>query len=88
MLARTCRLSALAYRNLGDYEGTVARYNAAIALARPVEAKHVLGDAYYELANVYYSEGLRTRTEPPRILADSLFYLTEQTAEELQDLPL
>ena len=88
MLARTCRLSALAYRNLGDYEGTVARYNAAIALARPVEAKHVLGDAYYELANVYYSEGLRTRTEPPRILADSLFYLTEQTAEELQDTAL
>ena len=88
MLARTCRLSALAHRNLGDYEGTVARYNAAIALARPVEAKHVLADAYYELANVYYSEGLRTRTEPPRILADSLFYLTEQTAEELQDTAL
>ena len=88
MLARTGRLLALAYRDLGYYEETVERYNTAIVLAKAIDNKQLLGDAYYELANVYYSEGLRTRTEPPRILADSLFYLTEQTAEELQDTVL
>ena len=88
MLARTGRLLALAYRDLGYYEETVERYNTAIVLARKTRDNHVLGDAYYELGNVYYSEGLRTRTEPPRILADSLFYLAEQVAEELQDTAL
>ena len=88
MQARALRLYAVAHRDLGYYDETVRHYNTAIALARGMGYTRLLVDVYHELANVYYFEGLRLRTEPPRILADSLFYLTERTAEELKDTAL
>lgn len=88
MQARALRLYAAAHRDLGYYDETVRHYNTAIALARGMDYTRLLADAYHELANVYYFEGLRLRTEPPRILADSLFYLTERAAEELKDTTL
>lgn len=88
MLTYAWRLYAATYRDLGYYDETVRHYNTVIALAREGGSKRLLGDAYFDLANVYYFEGLRLRTEPPRILADSLFYLTEQTAEALKDTAL
>lgn len=88
MQARAQRLYAVAYRDLGYYDETVRHYNTAIGLAKRIDYTRLLADAYHELANVYYFEGLRLRTEPPRILADSLFYLTERTAEELKDTTL
>ena len=88
MQARALRLYAAAHRDLGYYDETVRHYNTAIALARGMDYTRLLADAYHELANVYYFEGLRLRTEPPRILADSLFYLAERTAEELKDTTL
>ena len=88
MLARTCRLSALAYRNLGDYEGTVARYNAAIALAMKMDNKRLLADVYHELAHVHYSQRLYRNSEYIRILSDSIFHLAELSAIELRDTSL
>lgn len=88
MQARAQRLYAVAHRDLGYYNETVRHYNTAIGLAKRIDYTRLLADAYHELANVYYFEGLRLRTEPPRILADSLFYLTERTAEELKDTAL
>ena len=88
MQARAQRFYAVAHRDLGYYDETVRHYNTTIALARGMGYTRLLADAYHELANVYYFEGLRLRTEPPRILADSLFYLTERTAEELKDTTL
>ena len=85
MQARAQRLYAVAHRDLGYYDETVRNYNIAIGLAKRMNYIRLLADAYHELANVYYFEGLRLRTEPPRILADSLFYLAERTAEELKD---
>lgn len=88
MQARAQRLYAVAHRDLGFYDATVQHYNTAIALARAIGYKRLLADAYFELANIYYFEGLRLLTEPPRVLADSMFYLTEQTAEALKDTAL
>lgn len=88
MQARAQRLYAVAYRDLGYYDETVRHYNTAIGLAKRIDYTRLLADAYHEQANVYYFEGLRLRTEPPRILADSLFYLAERTAEELKDTTL
>ena len=88
MQARAQRLYAVAHRDLGFYDATVQHYNTAIALAKEIGYKRLLADAYFELANIYYFEGLRLLAEPPRILADSLFYLTEQTAEALKDTAL
>ena len=88
MQLRAQRLYAVAYRDLGYYDETVRHYNTAIGLAKQMGYTRLLADAYHELANVYYFEGLRLRAEPPRILADSLFYLTERAAEELKDTTL
>ena len=88
MQARAQRLYAAAHRDLGFYDATVQHYNTAIAFAREIGYKRLLADAYFELANIYYFEGLRLLAEPPRILADSLFYLTEQTAEAMKDTAL
>ncbi len=88
MQARALRLYAAAHRDLGYYDETVRHYNTAIGLAKQMGYTRLLANAYHELANVYYFEGVRLRTEPPRILADSLFYLTERTAEELKDTTL
>ena len=88
MQARALRVYAATFRDWGYYDETVQHYNTSIALAKSINNQRLLADVYFELANVYYFEGLRLRTEPLRSLADSLYYQTEQVAEELKDTTL
>ena len=88
MMARTYRLSALAYRDLGYYEETVSRFNTAIALAMKMDYKRLLADEYNELAHVHYSQRLFADPDYIRTLSDSIFHLAELSAIELKDTTL
>ena len=86
---RLLRLRGLAYRDGGHYEEAVLCYNAAIGEAKRMAEKRLLADMYYELANLCYSGFLALHgDEKFETLSDSLFYLTEKTAELQKDTVL
>ena len=86
---RLLRLRGLAHRDGGHYEEAVKCYNIVIDKAKRIGKKRLLADMYYELANLCYSGFLALHgDEKFETLSDSLFYLTEKTAEQQKDTVL
>ena len=88
MQIRLLRLRALVHHVGGRYEEAVKAYNIAISQANRMVEKSLLADMYYELAHLHYSAFLLLPTDSILNFADSLFYLTEQMAEEQKDSTL
>lgn len=85
MQVRLLRLRALVYRDGGRYEEAVKCYNVAIGKAKRMGEKRLLADMYQELAHLHYSGFFAFRADSCKLLSDSLFNLTIQTAKELGD---
>ena len=85
MQVRLLRLHGLVHRDGGRYEEAVKCYNAAIGDAKRMAEKRLLADMYQELAHLHYSGFLILGTDSCKLLSDSLFTLTIQTAKELGD---
>ena len=85
MQVRLLRLRALVHRDGGRYEEAVKCYNVAIGEAKRMGEKRLLADLYNELAHLHYSGFFAFRADSCKLLSDSLFNLTIQTAKELGD---
>ena len=85
MQVRLLRLHGLVHRDGGRYEEAVKCYNAAIGEAKRMDEKRLLADMYQELAHLHYSGFLIFKSDSCKLLSDSLFNLTIQTAKELDD---
>ena len=85
MQVRLLRLHGLAHRDGGRYNEAVQCYDAAIGEAKRMGEKRWLADMYHELAHLHYSGFLILGTDSCKLLSDSLFTLTIQTAKELGD---
>ena len=85
MQIRLLRLHGLAHRDGGRYNEAVQCYDAAIGEAKRMGEKRWLADMYHELAHLHYSGFLILGADSCKLLSDSLFTLTIQTAKELGD---
>ena len=85
MQIRLLRLRGLVHRDGGRYNEAVQCYDAAIGEAKRMGEKRWLADMYQELAHLHYSGFLILGTDSCKLLSDSLFTLTIQTAKESGD---
>lgn len=85
MQIRLLRLRGLVHRDGGRYNEAVQCYDAAIGEAKRMGEKRWLADMYHELAHLHYSGFLILGADSCKLLSDSLFTLTIQTAKELGD---
>lgn len=85
MQIRLLRLRGLVHRDGGRYNEAVQCYDAAIGEAKRMGEKRLLADMYQELAHLHYSGFLILGTDSCKLLSDSLFTLTIQTAKESGD---
>ena len=85
MQLRLLRLRAVTHRDGGRYNEAVQCYDAAIGKAKRMGEMWWLADMYQELAHLHYSGFLILGADSCKLLSDSLFTLTIQTARELGD---